>query len=177
MSNTIFSRLGTYLGRYLDPGASALAQLLEQNLKQVQLELDARGINVALQTTTKQTPATLVETTLFTYTIVAGALSATGNYLFRLNFFGSKPNTDMVDLKLYLGGVLVATTTLTSTGIWTLTDQIVIGSLNWVSASGGSGAIDVTADQILKLTGTNHVATLGDLVLKCASFELLAPLG
>lgn len=144
---------------------------------------------LSVSTTTAQTNADTNETDLWTYDIPANTLSANGKVI-RVTLHGSFGATgNNKTLKMYVGGVALATfgPTAGNNLTWTLiTHMVRKGAASEIAksyalsggavlGSGGNTGLtsDTTAAITVKMSGTNGTAAAGDIVFEMAIVEAL----
>lgn len=159
---------------------------LQGNFESAQAESNSRVIVNQISTAGAATPASTVETTLFSGTIPAGSFVSDG-CSFKLTAFGTtNSNANTKRLRAYLGGVLVLdTSTFSGTGkSWDLEISLssvapstqdmygraIINGQNPI-ANFTSLTQDMTIDQTLTITGLNGTANAGDIQLKAIKLE------
>jgi hypothetical protein len=140
------------------------------------------------QLTPASTPASLVETTLQTYTMPAGTLDVVGRKL-KIKAWGTTgADANGKTIRLYLGATAIynSTAMTTNNGSWVLEAEVYKTGANSQSCWATSifiNSIPVTAVQataiadtaaiIIKVTGQNSVATAADIVCSGMSIEFL----
>lgn len=160
---------------------------LQDNLDWAKHELNSRLSILDIQVPNAATPGTLVETQLYGYTIPAGNLISAG-YSFRSRFYGTTSgNGNGKTVRAYLGA-----TKIFDSGAFSgaSKDWVVDLAVNFSGAAtqeciangvvNGNAAIvtfthtliDMTADQLFKVTGQNAVAAAADLTLKGLQIEI-----
>lgn len=137
--------------------------------------------------TTTGTIADTNETTLFTNTLNAGVLDRNGRGV-RVTAWGTLANTaNTKTIKLYFGGTVIATYSAAGQNVPWYVEGIVLRTgasaqlynvliqvgVAPISVTPATTAIDTTAAIILKVTGTNGLAALNDIVLTGAVVELI----
>lgn len=142
-----------------------------------------------VSTTSAATPASLVETDLWTYTLPSNTLDVDGKGIRLQAFLTLAANTNSKVVKVYLNGILLHTVTSTISGARVFLDTVLIrtgaaAETGWALATVGAAVVapswiletaNTAAPLILKITGTNGVATANDIVFRSALVEWRTP--
>ena len=158
-------------------GCSEASQLLSCINRVIQsINAGVGGLGNA-QTAAVSTTATTAETTLQTYTLPGGSLSAAGQSLRVTCWGGTGANTNNKTMKLYFGATAVSTATAATNNKGWFLDYIVMRRTATTEGFLGRGVVDTTAvspstadaaetlasDIVIKCTGTNGTASATDI--------------
>ena len=181
-----FTQVNSHAPRAFKPDDPEYTRWLEAQIDFLKSDIDSRSILWDLQANDVATSTNTTETTLYSATIPANTLGAVASIL-RLNgcgVFGA--NTNGKTIRAYLGATKIFDSgTQTGNGIaWAIDSKISIiasNSQRVISCGLLNGvlpiifysalAVDLTTDQILKITGQNASA-FSDITLKYTSLEI-----